>query len=427
MNNDVTMERLVDALQGPHWRLPKSLVHSLGINPTLWLMDIFSKWKYFVQKGMVDKDGWFYNTQTKIEEDTTLSPFQQSAIIKDLQNKGILKVKKRGIPNKNYYQISINQCLRNLGTGGQETNALNNKNKENKNKEKKKTSLNREVLDELDSSSPSTSPSSSPLRKRKPLGIDAAKEEVKKTPEKENGFLDYDDASMEAREVVAHWNAERVSTTHGLTTKIVRRTLWLLENQLLKKYGKAVITRTISDYHTMLQNKQYRVPGRKSSLLDFFEMNDFLKQQRRKAGHSTETWFKSLYKSGSCRQFLLVDGDNLELADEIKGGFEKRVLGEKPEGGYNAKQERDFLECSNRLKSFIKRGRMEKNVMGMEDRDYVRLLLDALDDCFGSKKLATGNLSSDFTFNTVLPRYVKENYESMKEEPEFETIPEDEQ
>tara|TARA_R100000808_G_C2148365_1_gene156510 strand:- start:891 stop:1505 length:615 start_codon:yes stop_codon:yes gene_type:complete len=83
----------------------KNLCKVLGIKATILLADLISKEEYFRANHLL-KDGWFFNTESNIEEDTTLTPYQQRKALKILKDKGIVDTKRVGVPAKINYQVN---------------------------------------------------------------------------------------------------------------------------------------------------------------------------------------------------------------------------------------------------------------------------------------------------------------------------------
>ncbi len=421
----ITLEQLSDALQGAHWRLPKSLVQNIGIEPTLLLMDLFSKYRYFRKKGRLTEDGFFFNVQESIERDTTLSPFKQTKIVEKLEGLGLLMVKRNlGLPAKNYYKISVSQLLSYLGTSEKEIGAHNKNKRTNKNNQDK--TFSRENVCGVSGETPGSSPPKGPSLPsgRKPLGKQGTKLPAKK-PTKTEQAPDYDSSSADAREVVNHWNGKKPGRPHNIDTMIVRGTLKRLDGGLLERYKKRRIKRAMDDYFMMLRSDSYRVPGGRVDLHAFFEMNAFQKKRRRDAGHPTKTWFRRLVRPGGCMEYFVGDNDDPDLVSEIKKRFVRLVLGEEPKYGWNAKQETDFISCANKLGEYMRGGRMDGLVEGMKPEDHVRVMFEALaanwEDGF-----TTGNLASPYTFSDVLPRFITVNYEGARS-PEivYEVVPDE--
>ena len=89
----------------------KILAKKLGLKATILLSDLISKQEYFINNGLIDTQGFFFNTQENIEEDTTLTPYQQRNALRTLKNNFIVETKKKGIPAKLHYKINEQQVM----------------------------------------------------------------------------------------------------------------------------------------------------------------------------------------------------------------------------------------------------------------------------------------------------------------------------
>lgn len=90
--------------QGNYWILNKSLVSTLGLEAAFLLTSFME-----AEKMMSDPNGWFYQTQQKTEEITTLSRHKQDKAIKLLIERKILIQENRGIPMKRYFKINAKE------------------------------------------------------------------------------------------------------------------------------------------------------------------------------------------------------------------------------------------------------------------------------------------------------------------------------
>ena len=90
--------------------LNKELARKVGLKEAVLLADLISKEEYFIANGMTD--GWFFNTEANIEADTTLSPYQQRKCLTTLKKEGLIEVKRRGIPAKQYFKINEQQVVK---------------------------------------------------------------------------------------------------------------------------------------------------------------------------------------------------------------------------------------------------------------------------------------------------------------------------
>ena len=108
--------------------LNKQLAQEVGLNSAVLLSDLISKEEYFISNGMTD--GWFFNTESNIEKDTTLNSYHQRKCIKILKEKGLIEVKRKGIPAKQYFKINEEQVLQILNNLSDKNLTTINKNKE---------------------------------------------------------------------------------------------------------------------------------------------------------------------------------------------------------------------------------------------------------------------------------------------------------
>jgi hypothetical protein len=108
--------------------LNKTLAKNLGLKETVLLADLISKEEYFIDKGMTD--GWFFNTEANIQNDTTLTPYQQRKSIKTLKNHLIIETKRMGVPAKQYFKINEEQVVKFLNNKSFSNLTTINKNKE---------------------------------------------------------------------------------------------------------------------------------------------------------------------------------------------------------------------------------------------------------------------------------------------------------
>ena len=108
--------------------LNKELARQVGLKAAVLLADLISKEEYFIANGMTD--GWFFNTEANIEEDTTLNSYHQRKCIKTLKEHQLIQVKRKGIPAKQYFKINEEQVLQILNNFSIKKQTTINKNKE---------------------------------------------------------------------------------------------------------------------------------------------------------------------------------------------------------------------------------------------------------------------------------------------------------
>ena len=108
--------------------LNKELARRVGLKEAVLLADLISKEEYFIAKVMTD--GWFFNTTDNIEKDTTINSYHQRKCIKVLKDKGLIEVKRKGIPAKQYFKINEKQVMQILNNLSVKNSITINKNKE---------------------------------------------------------------------------------------------------------------------------------------------------------------------------------------------------------------------------------------------------------------------------------------------------------
>ena len=108
--------------------LNKELARQVGLKEAILLADLISKEEYFIANGMTD--GWFFNTEANIYKDTTLNSYHQRKCLKVLKAKGLIEVKRKGIPAKQYFKIKEQQVIQILTNLSVKKSPTINKNKE---------------------------------------------------------------------------------------------------------------------------------------------------------------------------------------------------------------------------------------------------------------------------------------------------------
>lgn len=105
----------------------KKLAHAVGIESAIMYSELISKKICFENRNELTDDGYFFNTVDNINEDTSLSKYQQGKAIKVLIELGLIKQSNRGIPQKRYFKIIEDDelLLKTLATGQRLKNSTN--------------------------------------------------------------------------------------------------------------------------------------------------------------------------------------------------------------------------------------------------------------------------------------------------------------
>ena len=127
----------------------RSLIKELGLKETIILGELASEYNYYKKVNELDEDGYFYSTIENIEENTSLSSYEQKKCLDNLSKRGFIDVVLKGIPAKRHIKINtlqiINLFANNLETSFRKIKKLdseffdtNNNNIKNNNKNNKK-------------------------------------------------------------------------------------------------------------------------------------------------------------------------------------------------------------------------------------------------------------------------------------------------
>ena len=106
----------------------RSLIKELGLKETIILGELASEYNYYKKQGFLDENGYFYSTIDNIEENTSLSSYEQKKCLDNLSKRGIVSVVLKGIPAKRHIKINtlqiINLFANNLETSFQKIKKL---------------------------------------------------------------------------------------------------------------------------------------------------------------------------------------------------------------------------------------------------------------------------------------------------------------
>ncbi|NBW57863.1 hypothetical protein EBR43_08780 [bacterium] len=134
---------------GAFWMVNKKIAKILKSNDAaLLLADLLSRREFFKNLLELDSEGGFYCLSEQIEFDLNLTKEMRQQVTKLLESFGFLKIKKKGLPSRNFYYIQDDKILEALGNDKKSNDSqwaekdaqyraekdAANKNKENKNK-----------------------------------------------------------------------------------------------------------------------------------------------------------------------------------------------------------------------------------------------------------------------------------------------------
>jgi hypothetical protein len=99
--SESSTSKLINALStSPHWEVNKSIAQEVGVNAAIILAEFKNQ--------VVGEDGTFFVSTQYIEQELGISRYDRLTSIKALVGAGYLKVHRRGLPCKNFYEVIKN-------------------------------------------------------------------------------------------------------------------------------------------------------------------------------------------------------------------------------------------------------------------------------------------------------------------------------
>lgn len=160
----------------------KCIAKAFGLDAAVMIAELATCYNYWESQGGLTEDGMFYETVERMEENTTLTKYQQLKAIAVLEDAGVIRTERRGLPAKRYFAINEEKLLevvdnkksKNWTTGSEKTEQQEseffdaNKNRE----EKEKREIKNRDIRESGSSAPTTTAEKKPKRKTSPTVTD---------------------------------------------------------------------------------------------------------------------------------------------------------------------------------------------------------------------------------------------------------------
>jgi hypothetical protein len=116
MYGDIRTQIISTLSKDSFWMINKKLTLILGIETALLTSELISKDFYYSEKNE-EYNGWFYHTNKRIEENTTLTRHKQERCISILKDFKLISTKRKGNPAKRFFKIHYNNYETLLRTG----------------------------------------------------------------------------------------------------------------------------------------------------------------------------------------------------------------------------------------------------------------------------------------------------------------------
>lgn len=106
----------------------KKIAKEIGLNESILLGELCSEYRYWRSQGKLE-EGWFFSTVENVEENTTLSAYQQRKSLKALEDLNFVRVRLKGTPPVRHISINVgnlnNQMLSNFTFKSEKSEHLN--------------------------------------------------------------------------------------------------------------------------------------------------------------------------------------------------------------------------------------------------------------------------------------------------------------
>lgn len=97
-----------------HLVVNKRLLKQYGPNCAIFISNLIDKYSYFKSKNELIEDDWFFLVLENQEEQTGMGITKLRTAKNQMIDAGILKVKRMGIPSKEYYKINFKHLLQDV-------------------------------------------------------------------------------------------------------------------------------------------------------------------------------------------------------------------------------------------------------------------------------------------------------------------------
>jgi len=185
-----------------------------------------------------------------------------------------------------------------------------------------------------------------------------------------------------AMEIIEHWKSKQDFRKPMLKT--VNKIRKLLEKDIFPKHSLEQIKQSMDNFE--------RETTIKISITDFFVLSRY----QRTVNKAKLSYFE-----------IFLDTELNKLGKNIQGNYNHNFLTD--DASNSKKQIQHFNDAAKKLIKFMKGRHLEKAGQEGNRIDYIFLLFGAIEDAFGDS-FSTGNLCSDYTFDTLMPKYIKQMY-----------------
>lgn len=228
----------------------------------------------------------------------------------------------------------------------------------------------------------------------------------------------WEGAREESQVVLDLWNSIGCGVNHGTRGSGARKALYALDRLFSQGWEVDKVVDAVIRFGFMAEDPdRHGLPmkrGQRMSLVDFVTVSKFLKQRAHKWGHKEpEPLLKKLYRIAGGDDLAEYGVEERKLYESMKKTFIKWTLGVKADDvELSRRQELDLLTGAAQLKRCMAKGWLDPFFDADQKPDadlYIDVLFRGLTRKFGAS-YGTGNVASSFTWNTLVPQFIQEDY-----------------
>lgn len=306
-------EHLSEYFDGGYLPVSYQLIQTFGFRKAGFITKLYEQKRFFIKKGLIKEGEDFYLLQSVIHNQIKINPETQTRYIKELIEKGILSVRKEGVPSRNFYFIHTETLL----------NMVSKKCGNCKETIKTIDIINNPEIQAMQPGNPSYNKIninkenivSKETINRPSVGLELLeREKLESKPgvKIKRDKTDYFGKSEDIQEIFTYWNnlgkplsKHKFEPTSKTFQNIIKDT-----KKVLETYSKDQIISSINIYFNFmseLKNNFYNYKiklentGIKVGLSDFFEASDFIHQNMKSKQIKIYSWFKE------CCQYTLEE------------------------------------------------------------------------------------------------------------------------
>lgn len=264
----------------------KELIKTIGLEESIAIGDLASMYIYLQKQNELTEDGFFFYTVEAMEENTSLSDYQQRKALKNLKNLGLIDMDLRELPAKRFIKLNVENLENLFRTSSQKTKEL---------VLKKLKTNNISISKDIDNNTiynTSSKEEDTAISKKGLLGDKINKKPKKQKEDKQKAIIDNLKKSLFSKignikiiELLGKWIEELYSKGKGIGSNALDIALEQLQSLSEEKQKEVIKKATLNgwrDFSYCVQNKNDDKHLNKEIITDEQERNQALDEIKTK-------------------------------------------------------------------------------------------------------------------------------------------------